>query len=153
MAIIPCGKSLVTLHTEAELPGTTFASPAEKQAFSTAMTATAQEMHRPIINAEYQNCNFLTLITCPPSMTQPHSAAPRPIGFLLFFPSSYFLPRAHKTGCLIWQREGTGTRSSSYSCHFPTSMPNQSSAASHMRSLTSRKMAKRKDCNEQWRTK
>lgn len=42
------------LHT-VEFPGANFAPPEEKQASSAAMTATAQEMHRPILNAEYQN--------------------------------------------------------------------------------------------------
>lgn len=57
MGVLPCGKSSVTpfAHREAELPGTAFAPPAEKHVSSTAMTATAQEMHKPILNAEYQN--------------------------------------------------------------------------------------------------
>ena len=57
MGVLLCGKSSVTpfAHCEAELPGTTFAPPAEKHTSSTATTAAAQETHRPILNAAYQN--------------------------------------------------------------------------------------------------
>lgn len=57
----PCGESSVTLlaHCEAELAGPTLLHLQKKHSSSTAMTTTVQEIHRPILNAEYQNTTVL----------------------------------------------------------------------------------------------
>lgn len=68
---------------------------------STAMTAAAQEIHRPILNAEYQNTVtlwFSQTIIHPSSMTQPHSVAPRATGFLPFSPSLLLSPQKSQNG-------------------------------------------------------